>query len=254
MHKRIIARLDVKGDNVIKGIQMEGLRVMGSIEDLARRYYSSGVSEILILDAVASLYGRQAIVRAIRSATADVFVPVTVGGGIRSLVDATELFEAGADRVALNSAAMMNPGLFSEIANVYGSQAVVASIEAKRVGRSTWNCFTETGRQDSGIDVNTWISRLDAAAVGELLVTSVDFDGTKKGPDLELLDAIAGETSLPIVYSGGIRSVEESLAVLKRDEITGVAFGSALHYQLLEAKEIQDGNVNSGFSLPEVLP
>jgi imidazoleglycerol phosphate synthase cyclase subunit len=254
MHKRIIARLDVKGDNVIKGIQMEGLRVMGSIDDLARKYYSSGVSEILILDAVASLYGRQAIVRAIRSATADVFVPVTVGGGIRSLADATELFEAGADRVALNSAAMINPGLFSEIANVYGSQAVVASIEAKRVARSAWNCFTETGRQDSGIDVNTWISRLDAASVGELLVTSVDFDGTKKGPDFELLDAIAGETSLPIVYSGGIRSVEDSLAVLKREEITGVALGSAFHYQLLEAKEIKDGNVNSGFSLPEVLP
>jgi len=154
--KRIIARLDIKGENVVKGIQMEGLRVVGKPNQLARSYYQDGIDELLLLDVVASLYGRDSILRVIEQAANEIFVPLTVGGGVRKLDDAKALLMSGADKIALNSGALRNPKLISEIAALFGSQCVVLSVEAKQIGPDSWESYIDCGREPTGRDVLTW--------------------------------------------------------------------------------------------------
>lgn len=252
MHKRLIARLDVKNGNVIKGIQLEGLRIIGTIVELAKRYYSQGFDELLILDAVASLYGRHATVDAIREAAREVFIPVTVGGGIRTMIDVKEVFQSGADRVAINSAALARPEFLREVANIYGAQAVVVSIEAKASKSGAWNCFYESGREDSGLDLVNWIASLDSNFVGEILITSVDQDGTRRGPDLDLIEVTAGLTDIPILYSGGISTHNQVSQILDKPHLAGVALGAGIHYGNLDVKKIKSSSKLESFSLPEV--
>ncbi len=159
MPARLIARLDIKGPNLIKGVQMEGLRVMGDPYDFARRYYEAGVDELLYIDIVASLYGRSKLTEVVRRTAQDVFVPMTVGGGIRTLDDVTELLRAGADKVAINTAAVARPDLISQVAKRFGSQAMVLSVEAKQQAPGRWEVYTETGRERSGLDVVEWVQR-----------------------------------------------------------------------------------------------
>jgi imidazoleglycerol phosphate synthase cyclase subunit len=229
MRPRVAARLDVKNETVIKGFQLEGLRVVGSVKELATRYYEQGADELLIIDSVASLYGREAVLQSIKAATREVFIPVTAGGGIRSLDDAAAFFDAGADRVALNSRALANPQIVSDIASVYGSQAVVLSIESKKVAESQWFCFYECGRENSGVLVKDWVQRALNLGAGELLVTSVDSDGTLGGPDKELIHLLDEYSSLPVVYSGGIRGASDLGLVFMGPKLSCVAVGTALH-------------------------
>jgi cyclase len=237
---RVAARLDVKNSSVIKGIQFEGLRVMGSVGDLSRRYYEGGADEIVIMDAVASLYGRSAVLPSIRAATEGVFIPVTAGGGIRSLDDAVAFFEAGADRVALNTQALRTPQILSEISEVYGAQAVVLSIEARKVGPDTWNCFFDAGREDSGLSVLEWAAQASGLGVGELFVTSVDMDGTRKGADKALLGSLMQVVDLPVMYSGGIGQPEELPWLFGGVGISSVALGACLHYSNFTIGEAKD--------------
>ena len=227
---RLIARLDLKGLSVIKGIRFDGLRVIGPVEQLSSRYYESGADEILLLDSVASLYGHKSLLDSIKVATQGVFVPITAGGGIRTLDDAKAFFNAGADRVAINSQAIQTPRLLEEIAHIYGRQAVVLSIEAKRVSSGTWNCYFESGREDSGIEVTDWVTQAESFGVGEILITSVDFDGTLKGPDFDLLDSLPTSGKVPFIYSGGIKTPSQISEVMKTNLVSAVAVGSALHY------------------------
>lgn len=247
--KRVIARLDIKGANVIKGLQLEGLRVIGGVGELSRLRYSEGADELLILDSVASLYGRNALLEALRVATDSVFVPVSAGGGVRSLEDARAYFLNGADRVAINSAGLKRPDLFKEIAGAYGAQAVVASVEAKRVGAERWNCFFEAGREDSGIEVKDWISRLSPDSVGEVLVTSVDSDGLMRGPDLNLLSTVCGVSSIPIIYSGGVANGNQASSVLSFEEVSAVAIGSSFHYSRTQASRLKQELSDEGVLL-----
>ena len=171
---RLIARLDIKGPNLIKGIHLEGLRVIGSPNEYALNYYKQGIDELIYMDCVASLYGRNHLSEIIKSAAKDIFIPMTVGGGIRSVENAKEILRSGADKVAINTAAISNPKIISDIARQFGSQCVVLSIEAKKVGTDHWEAYANSGRERTNLDVIEWAKTCVANGAGELLVTSID--------------------------------------------------------------------------------
>ena len=227
---RIFSRLDVKNSHVVKGIQLDGLRKIGEPKKLAGDYLSQGVDEIILVDVVASLYNRPGMNSLINEIASELRIPITALGGIRNLENAREVFECGADKVAINSAGIQNPELFGKIADIYGSQSVVCSIEAKRVNNSeAWICMTENGRNEADIDISKWIEGLEGIGVGEVIVTSVDQDGTNRGPDLELCKKIRDLTDLPVIYSGGIRDEGDALAIAKIG-LDGIAIASSIHY------------------------
>lgn len=227
---RLIARLDIKGPNLIKGIHLEGLRVIGSPNDYARRYYEQGADELIYMDIVASLYGRNSLGEIVQQAAQDVFVPMTVGGGIRSVDDATQLLRYGADKIALNTAAVANPRLLTDIARRFGSQCVVLSIEAKQIGPGRWEAYTDNGRERTGLDVVEWAKRGVGLGAGEILLTSVDREGTRKGMDVQLLKAVTGEVAVPVIASGGAGKPEDVTAAVQQGEADAVAVADLLHY------------------------
>ena len=227
---RLIARLDVKGPNLIKGVHLEGLRVIGAPNEHAKRYYEQGADELIYIDCVASLYGRNSLGDIVKSAAQDVFIPMTVGGGIRSVEDATQLLRCGADKVAVNTAAVARPQLITDLARRFGSQCVVLSIEAKRIGPQRWEAFTDNGREDTGLDVIEWVKRGVALGAGEVLLTSVDQEGTRKGFDVALVRAVTGEVSVPVIASGGMGVTEHVIDVVQTGEADAVAMADILHY------------------------
>ena len=237
---RLIARLDIKGANLIKSIRLEGLRVIGSPNEYAMRYYHQGVDELIYMDCVASLYGRNNLGEIVQSATKDVFVPMTVGGGIRSVEDATHLLRCGADKVAVNTAATTNPPLITEIARRFGSQCMVLSIEAKQVGPERWEVYTDNGRERTGLDVIDWVKRGVAMGAGEVLLTSVDREGTRKGFDIALVRAVTAEVSVPVIASGGMGKLEDFLEVVRQGGADAVAMADILHYKRTEIGEIRN--------------
>lgn len=248
---RLVARLDVKGGQLIKGIRFEGLRVLGSPSERAVEYYRQGADEILYIDQVASLYDRLSITELVTDVTREVFVPITVGGGIRNLEDAKAVLRAGADKVAVNSAAVRNPALIGEIAEHYGSQCFVLSVEAKSRGKNSWEVFTDAGREKTGIDVLEWVDKAVALGAGEVLVTSIDQDGTRSGPDVSLLAAISRISTVPVIGSGGIATVEHARGAFEEALVEGVAVGAALHYGNLSLQYLRDELLQAGIGLRE---
>ena len=228
---RLIARLDVKGPNLIKGVHLEGLRVIGSPNEHALRYYREGADELIYMDCVASLYGRNNLSDIVRGAAQDVFVPMTVGGGIRSVDDATHLLRCGADKVAVNTAAVANPILISDIARRFGSQCMVLSIEAKQVASDRWEVYTDNGRERTGRDVIDWVRRGVALGAGEILLTSVDREGTRKGFDIPLIRAVTREVAVPVIASGGMGRPEDLIDAVRQGEADAVAMADILHYR-----------------------
>lgn len=226
---RIIPRLDIKGPNLIKGIRMEGLRVVGDPHEFALRYYEQGADELVFMDIVASLYQRNSLSEIISRAANDIYIPITVGGGIRSLDDVQSMLRSGADKVAINTAAIARPELISEVARRFGSQCMVLSVEAKRIGPGRWEAYTDNGREHTGLDVIDWIARAVELGVGEILLTAVDQEGTRKGLDVELLRAVNARVNVPVITSGGFGE----LADLQRASAvgaSGVAIADALHW------------------------
>jgi imidazoleglycerol phosphate synthase cyclase subunit len=237
---RIFSRLDVKNSHVVKGIQLDGLRKIGDPKKLAEQYLSQGVDEIILVDVVASLYDRPGLNLLITEIASELRIPITALGGIRNIENARDVFECGADKAAINSAGIQNPKLFGQIADIYGSQSVVCSIEAKRVGNSeAWICMTQNGRNDAGVEISTWVSSLESIGVGEVILTSVDQDGTNRGPDLELCKKMRDLTDLPIIYSGGIRDSEDALAIAQTG-VDGLALASSLHYGRLHVAAMKE--------------
>jgi cyclase len=228
---RLIARLDIKGPNLIKGIHLEGLRVIGSPNEYARLYYQQGADELIYMDCVASLYGRNSLRDIVESAAQDVFVPMTVGGGIRTVADATDLLRSGADKVAVNTAAVANPELISEIAQRFGSQCMVLSIEAKQIGTGRWEVYTDNGRERTGLDVIEWVRRGVALGAGEILLTSVDREGTRRGFDVALVRAVTAEVSVPVIASGGMGAPQDLVDVVLQGQADAVAMADILHYR-----------------------
>ncbi|MBK7354712.1 imidazole glycerol phosphate synthase subunit HisF [Propionivibrio sp.] len=228
---RLIARLDIKGPNLIKGIHLEGLRVIGSPGEHALRYYEQGVDELIYMDCVASLYGRNHLAEIVQAAAKDIFVPMTVGGGIRSIDDASEVLRAGADKVAINTAAVANPELITQISRRFGSQCMVLSIEAKQIEHERWEVYVDNGRERTGIDVVDWVRRGVAMGAGEVLLTSVDREGTRKGFDIALLAAVSSEVAVPVIASGGMGKPENLVTAVRAGGVDAVAMADLLHYK-----------------------
>ena len=235
---RLIARLDIKGHNLIKGMHLEGLRVLGDPQEFAKRYYEAGIDELIYMDVVASLYGRNNLAEVVSWTAHHAFVPLTVGGGIRSLDDAMLVMRAGADKVAINTAATKRPELLMELARRFGSQAVVLSIEAKRIDEGKWEVYTDNGRERTGMDVLQWAERAESLGAGEILLTSVDQEGTRRGFDVDLVQMVATRVSIPVIASGGMGSAEHLVDVVKRGSADAVAMADILHYERLGLTEI----------------
>lgn len=240
MNIRLIARLDIKGPNLIKGIHLEGLRVVGDPQEFARRYYEAGADELVYMDIVASLYGRNSLTDIIKRAAQDIFIPMTVGGGVRSVDDAKMLLRAGADKVAVNTAATLRPALITEISRRFGSQCMVLSIEAKRVGEKKWEAYADNGRERTGLDVLEWAQRGCELGAGEILLTSVDQEGTRKGFDVELVRAVAGSVPIPVIASGGMGSPEHLVSVVQEGKADAVAMADVLHYNRFSLPQIRE--------------
>jgi cyclase len=236
---RLIARLDIKAPNLIKGIHLEGLRVIGDPNEYARHYYEAGADELIYMDIVASLYDRNSLADIVERTTKDVFVPMTVGGGVRSVEDARHLLRAGADKVAINTAAVKRPELITEMAQTYGSQCMVLSIEAKRNSGSGWEAYTDNGREHTGLDVVEWARRGASLGAGEILLTSVDQEGTRKGFDVDLVRAVTAAVGIPVIASGGMGSTEHLRAVVTDGGADAVAMADVLHYNRLPLSDVR---------------
>ena len=246
---RLIARLDIKGPNLIKGIHLEGLRVIGSPGEYALRYYRQGVDELIYMDCVASLYGRNHLSDIVSLAAKDIFVPMTVGGGIRSIEDVKQILRSGADKVAVNTAAVANPHLITEIARIFGSQCMVLSIDAKQVSTERWEVYTNNGRERTGLDVIQWAKRCVDLGAGEVLLTSVDREGTRKGFDISLVRAVTSAVTVPVIASGGMGKSEDLLDVVREGGADAIAMADILHYDRAEIGEIRAVAEVAGFGV-----
>ncbi len=246
---RIIARLDIKGPNVIKGIHLEGLRVVGQPGQMARDYYAQGVDEIIYMDTVASLYRRNNILDVVREAARDIFVPMTVGGGIRSVDDIVAALRSGADKVALNTAAIARPALISEAAQALGSQCIVLSVEAKRRSDGQWEALTDNGRERTGVDVLDWVAEAERLGAGEILVTSVDMEGTRKGFDHALMRAVRERVGIPVIGGGGAGKAADVIAAVRDDGLDAIACASLFHYGLCPLGDLKAGLAAAGIEV-----
>jgi len=236
---RLIARLDIKGPNLIKGIHLEGLRVMGSPNEYALNYYKQGADELIYMDCVASLYGRNHLGEIIKEAVKDIFIPITVGGGIRSIENVRAILRSGADKVAINTAAVADSKIISDVARQFGSQCMVLSIEAKKMGNDQWEVYTDNGRERTGLDVVEWAKFCVSNGAGEILLTSVDREGTRKGFDIELVNAVSSVVNVPVIASGGMGKPEDLLQVVFEGGADAVAMADILHYKRAEIGDIR---------------
>lgn len=226
---RLIARLDVKMQHLIKGVHLEGWRKLGDPIERAEAYYHQGVDELLYMDVVASLYQRNNLTEIVKHVAGKVFIPITVGGGIDSRQSVSELLSVGADKVAINTAATQRPELLHEIADTYGSQATVLSIEAQKSPKGGWIAMTDNGRNHTYRDVIEWVQEAESLGVGEILVTSIDKDGTGRGYDLELLQKVSEAVSVPVIGSGGCATTAHICEAANASGVTALAMAKALH-------------------------
>ncbi|MEP1094453.1 MAG: imidazole glycerol phosphate synthase cyclase subunit [Cyclobacteriaceae bacterium] len=237
---RVIGRLDIKNNYVIKGIQLEGLRKVGDPIELALKYYEQGADELIFMDAVASLYGRNNLFHIIEEACREIFVPIVIGGGIRNLSDIAMALKSGADKIAINTQAIRNPKIIEESVYQYGSQCIVGSIEAKRKGNS-WEAYIENGREETNIDAIGWAATLEKLGIGEIMVTSIDKDGTKSGFDLDLVSSINKAVNIPVIACGGAGNMQHINDLIKscNSDISAFSAASVLHYDLLSITDIK---------------
>lgn len=236
---RLIARLDIKGPNLIKGIHLEGLRVIGDPNHYAQKYYQAGADGLLYMDTVASLYGRNNLSAIIERTAQNVFIPITVGGGVRSVDDVKHILRSGADKVAVNTAATKRPELITEISRRFGSQCMVLSIEAKRMGNGHWEVMTDNGREHTHKDVVEWARTGEKYGAGEILITSIDQEGTRKGFDIDLVKQVSEAVNIPVIASGGMGKVEDVVDVVKNGKANAVAMADILHYERSNFPEIR---------------
>jgi len=236
---RIIPRLDIKGPNLIKGIRLEGLRVIGDPQEHAIRYYEAGADELIYMDIVASLYGRNNLSDIISRTAKNVFIPITVGGGIRSVDDVKHILRSGADKVAINTAAIARPELISDVARRFGSQAMVLSIEAKQVADGKWEAYADNGRERTGLSVLEWVCRGVELGAGEILLTAVDREGTRCGFDIDLLRAVGAAVPVPVIASGGMGALEHFHAAVLEGGVDAIAMADVLHYKRMSIGDIR---------------
>jgi cyclase len=238
--KRIIPCLDVNKGRVVKGIKFLNLKDAGDPVEAAYRYNKNGADELVFLDITASHEKRKTIVNVVRKTAEKVFIPLTVGGGIRDVKDMAELLFNGADKVSINTAAVYNPSLIEKGAKKFGSQCIVLAVDAKRVGKSKWEVYTHGGRTPTGIDVISWVKKAVRLGAGEILLTSMDSDGTKQGYDIELNRTVSDAVKVPVIASGGAGGPEHMLRVLKDGKADAVLAASIFHYREYSIKSVKD--------------
>lgn len=247
--RRVIARLDIKApQGLVKGIQLEGFRVIGDPAERALSYYRSGADELVYMDVVASLYERNSLVDLVDATAKQIFVPLTVGGGIRSVEDIHTLLRAGADKVAINTAAIRRPTLIAEAARIFGSQCIVLSVEAKRTTAGRWEAYTDNGRERTGRDVVEWVRQAVDLGAGEVLLTSVDREGTRKGFDTELIATVGAGLPVPLIACGGAGSVDHVESAF-REGADAVALASLLHYEMTTMAHLKQSLADCGLEV-----
>ena len=247
--KRIIPCLDVNNGRVVKGVNFVQLRDAGDPVEIAKAYDAVGADELVFLDITASCEQRDTVVDMVRRVAANVFIPFTVGGGIRTVDDFKKLLREGADKISVNSAAIDRPELISEAADKFGSQCVVVAIDAKRREDGGWNIYKHGGRLDAGIDAIEWAKKVETLGAGEILLTSMDCDGTKAGYDLALTRAIADAVSIPVIASGGAGTLEHFYDALTEGGADAALAASLFHYKELEICQVKDYLADRGISV-----
>lgn len=249
---RLIARLDIKGPNLIKGIQMEGVRKLGDPRDFACQYYEDGVDEIFYADAVASLYDRSKLMEIVEYTAENVFVPITVGGGLRSIDDVRDMLRAGADKVAINTAATHRPELITEVAEEFGSQCMVLSIQAKSRSGGGWEAYRDGGREHTGLDAVEWAIRGQDLGAGEILLTSVDHEGMRSGFDIKLTREVSDAVTIPVIASGGMGKPGHLVDAVEKGHADAVAMAHVLHYKKFSLPEIRTYGQQQGIPVRHV--
>jgi imidazole glycerol-phosphate synthase subunit HisF len=246
---RIIPRLDIKGPNLVKGIHLEGLRVLGQPEQFARYYYETGADELVYMDVVASLYDRNSLHDIVARTAKEIFIPLTVGGGLRTIEDIRDVLRIGADKVSLNTAAIRNPQIIREASREFGSSTILISIEAIKQPDGQYLAYTDNGREYTGLEVLDWARRVQELGAGEIMITAVDKEGTGNGYDIELTRMIADAVEIPVIACGGAGCVAHVGEVIQEGRADAVAIASILHYDfvarhIVEFNEREEGNIS----------
>ncbi|MDF1721078.1 MAG: imidazole glycerol phosphate synthase cyclase subunit [Minwuia sp.] len=241
--------MDIKGPNLIKGVHLEGLRKIGNPQERATRYYDEGADELIYMDVVASLYGRNSLVDLVRHATEHIFVPITVGGGVRAVGDVDRLLRVGADKVAVNTAALARPELIEELSRQFGSQCIVLSVEAKQRRDGGWEAYTDNGREHTGRDVVEWVQQAEQLGAGEILLTSIDKEGTRKGMDIALISAVTGVVDIPVIASGGAGTAGHLVAAISEGHADAVAVADMIHFDRTDLRSLRGELEQAGLSL-----
>ena len=243
---RIIPRLDIKGPNLVKGIHLEGLRVLGKPADFAKYYYENGADELLFMDVVASLYGRNSLHDIISETAKNIFIPLTVGGGLRTLDDIKSVLRSGADKVCLNTAAIKNPKIIELAVKKFGSSTIVIAIEAIRQENGEHFCFIDNGREYTGVEVVSWAKKVQELGAGEIIITSVDREGTGKGFDEELISKVSKVAEVPLVIHGGAGNKNHICEMLKAFDIDAVSSSAIFHYDFIKNNKKDVSNSSEG--------
>ncbi|MCA6436321.1 MAG: imidazole glycerol phosphate synthase subunit HisF [Bacteroidota bacterium] len=243
---RIIPRLDIKGPNLVKGIHLEGLRVLGDPSEFAKFYYEQGADELIYQDVVASLFERNSLHDIISKTAKQVFIPITVGGGLRSIEDIKQVLRAGADKVSLNTAAIKNPQLIKEASLKFGSSTIVVAIEAIKQSDGTYHAYIDNGREETGMEVARWAKQVEELGAGEINLTSVDRDGTGLGFDLELIKMVTDLVSIPVIAHGGPGNINHTAEAVTKGNAHAVSLASVLHYDAIKhnfnLEKVNEGN------------
>jgi len=249
--KRIIPCLDVKDGKVVKGTHFVSLRDMGNPVAMAKHYSESGADEIVFLDISATNEGRQTMLDIVRETAENVFVPFTVGGGVRTIEDVTNLLNAGADKVGMNSAAVQNPELIKQASDRFGSQCIVVAIDAKRQPDGSWHVMTHGGKKDAGMDAIEWAKTAERLGAGEILLTSVDTDGVKDGFDLQLAQAVVDAVRIPVIASGGCGVPEHFAEVFLKTGVSAALAASIFHENAFTIKQVKEACSKQGVTIRE---
>ena len=240
IYKRIIPCLDVNNGRVVKGINFVNITDAGDPVEIAQRYDAEGADEITFLDITATHEARKTLLQTVESVAREVFIPLTVGGGVTSFADVQDLLNAGADKVAINSAAVNNPDLINEVTSKTGRQCIVVAMDVKKLSNNRWNVFTHGGRKDSGRDALEWAKDITTRGAGEILLTSMDKDGTQSGFDLDLLNTISSNVSIPVIASGGAGTLDHLEEAITKGKVDAVLAASIFHYSkysIVQAKQ-----------------
>lgn len=248
---RIIPCLDVKDGKVVKGVHFENLRYAGDPVENASFYSSQGADEIVFLDISATIEGRKTMVDVVKKVAEVVFIPLTVGGGIRTTEDIENLLSSGADKISINTSAVKNPKIISQGAKNFGSQCIVVAIDGKRIARDRWEVYIESGKKPTGLDVIEWAKKAEELGAGEILLTSIDMDGTQKGYDIEMTKKVSENVKIPVIASGGAGKLEHLSDVIIKGKADAVLLASLLHFRIFTISQIKNYLKSKGIEVRE---